>query len=72
MLPNLIDYPIVHGKKNIPVADAHEKNYNHYFSKDFEIEEPEDKETYHSQSNTLTHNNLNAFIVDWEIPKKEY
>lgn len=69
MLPNLIDYPIINGKKNIPVGDAREKNFNRYFSKNFEIQEPEDQETYHSQSNPLTHNSLNAFVVDWEIPK---
>lgn len=69
MLANLIDYPTIHVNKNNPFADTDKKNSNPYFSKDFEIQEPEDHETYHSQSNTLLYNDLNAFVVDWEIPK---
>lgn len=69
MLANLIDYPTIHVKKNTPSADSDKKNLNPYFSKDFEIQEPEDHETYNSQSSTLLYNDLNAFVVDWEIPK---
>lgn len=72
MLTNLIDYPTIHVKKNIPSADTRNKNSNPYFSKDFEIQEPEDQETYQSQIKPLMHNDLNAFVVDWEIPKREH
>lgn len=69
MLPNLIDYPVHKIKHYTPVASTRKKLSTPFSSWDFEIQEPDDQETYHPHHNTLNHNDLNAYVVDWEMPK---
>lgn len=71
MLTNLIDHPTIKVKQHTPFASTRKKLSNPYYSWDFEIQEPDDQETYHPHGNVLMHNDLNAYVVDWEIPKQE-
>lgn len=69
MLPNLIDYPVQKIKHHAPLAGTHKKVSAPISSWDFEIQEPEVQETYNSHAHTLNYNDLNAYVVDWEMPK---
>ena len=69
MLPNLIDYPVHKVKQHTPLAGTRKKLSTHFSTWDFEIQEPDGQETYHPHNNMLMHNDLNAYVVDWEMPK---
>ena len=69
MLTNLIDYPILKTKQQPPLAGMRKKLSTPFSTWDFEIQEPDVQETYNPHDKTLMHNDLNAYVVDWEMPK---
>lgn len=71
MLPNLIDYPVHKIKQHTPSVGTHKKLSPPFSSWDFEIQESEVQETYRQHDQMLMHNDLNAYVVDWEMPKQE-
>ena len=71
MLTNLIDNPTIKVNQNTVFARTSKKLSTPHFPWDFEIQELDDQETYNSHGNPLLHNDLNSFVVDWEMPKME-
>ena len=69
MLSNLIDYPIHQVKQHTPLVGKRKKLSPPISSWDFEIQQHDVQETYHPHHNMLNHNDLNAYVVDWEMPK---
>lgn len=69
MLTNLIDYPTIKVKQKHSLAGMRKKLSTPISTWDFEIQESDVQETYHPPHKTLMYNNLNAYVVDWEMPK---
>lgn len=71
MHTNLIEKPAMNVTQHTIFAAKQNKHSTPHFSWDFEIQELDDQETYSSHGKPLMHNDLNSFVVDWEMPKME-
>ena len=71
MLIHLNDYPNIKVKQHTPSAGTHQIPSTPRYAWDFEIQESDDTDTYNPHGKTLRHNDINAYVVDWEIPKQE-
>lgn len=69
MLIHLNDYPTIKVKQHTSLTSTREKLSTPRYAWDFEIQEPDDTDTYNPHNKTLRHNDINAYVVDWEIPK---
>lgn len=69
MLTHLNESPTLKVKHHAAEAGTRKMLTTPFSSWDFEIQEPEDQETYNPHAQSLRYNDLNAYVVDWEMPK---